>query len=233
MHTVEYVSSGERCGGSVRGQATVPGSGSAEVPSSVGPDAPAGPVGAESALLAGVRAGDPDAMAVLYERHRGPGLRFIKALMSGTQDAEDVFHAAFTKAVAAIRNGNGPTDIFGAYLNTAIRSAANTVWKKQTREQPAPDEDLDPVPMEDHRLETALSLSEHEQIAIAMRSLPVRWRTVLWYAEVLGEKPRDIAPVMGIGPNAVSALLIRARAGLRAAYEQQTGPGVRAASESR
>ena len=48
---------------------------------------------------------------------------------------------------------------------------------------------------------------------------------MLWYAEVLEERPRDIAPLMGIGANAVSALLIRARAGLRAAYEQQTTTG--------
>jgi hypothetical protein len=46
---------------------------------------------------------------------------------------------------------------------------------------------------------------------------------VLWYAEVMGEKPRNIAPILGLEPNAVSALLIRAKAGLRAAYEQQSG----------
>lgn len=170
-------------------------------------------------------------MAVLYERYREPGLRFISSLMTGTQEAEDVFHDAFTKAVGAIRNGHGPTDIFGAYLNTAIRSVANTFWKKQAREQPAPDEDLDPGLFDDPGLETALSLFEHEQIAIAMRSLPERWRVVLWHAEVLGERPRDIAPLMGIGANAVSALLIRARAGLRAAYEKQNPVGCPATPE--
>lgn len=58
-----------------------------------------------------------------------------------------------------------------------------------------------------------------------MRTLPERWRIVLWHAEVQGLPPRDIAPLMGIGANAVSALLLRARAGLRAAYEQQTLAG--------
>jgi hypothetical protein len=38
---------------------------------------------------------------------------------------------------------------------------------------------------------------------------------------VMGEPPRNIAPLMGIEANAVSALLIRARKGLRAAYEAQ------------
>lgn len=180
--------------------------------------------GQESDLLDGVRAGDPEAMAVLYERHRGQALRFARALMSGPQDAEDVLHEAFAKAVSAIRKGFGPTDTLGPYLTTCIRSVANSLWKKQGRERPAALEDLELEPMEDPGLENALSIFEHEDVAAAMRSLPPRWRTVLWHAEVMGEPPRNIAPVLGIESNAVSALLIRARAGLRAAYELQSLP---------
>jgi RNA polymerase sigma factor (sigma-70 family) len=180
--------------------------------------------GTELTLIEDVRAGDPEAMGVLYERHRDHGLRFARALMSGTQDAEDVLHEAFARAVSAIRNGHGPTSAFGPYLSTCIRSAANALRKKQAREKPAPVEDLEPGPTEDPALETALSLFEHEDIAAAMRALPQRWRMVLWHAEVMGEPPRNIAPLLGIEPNAVSALLIRARAGLRAAYELQSLP---------
>lgn len=180
--------------------------------------------GPESDLISGVRQGDPAAMAMLYERHREPALRFARALMSGTQDSEDVLHDAFAKAVSAIRNGYGPADAFGPYLSTCVRSVANSLWKKQARETPAPVQDLDPGPVEDPALENALSLFEHEDVSAAMRTLPPRWRIVLWHAEVMGEPPRTIAPVLGIEPNAVSALLIRARAGLRAAYELQSLP---------
>lgn len=189
---------------------------------------PVGDPTADVALIGGVRAGDPAAMGALYERHREHGLRFARALMSGPQEAEDVLHEAFTRAVSAIRNGHGPTSTFGPYLSTCIRSAATALWKKQSREKPAPVEDLDPGPSEDPALENALSVFEHEDIAVAMRSLPKRWRTVLWHAEVMGEPPRDIAPILGIEPNAVSALLIRARAGLRAAYELQSAPATAA-----
>lgn len=182
----------------------------------------------ESDLISGVRAEDPAAMAVLYERHRGQGLLFARALLSGPQDAEDVLHEAFAKAVSAIRKGYGPTQAFGPYLTTCIRSVANSLWKKQARERPAA-VDLDPGFAEDPGLEKALSLFEYEDVAVAMRALPARWRTVLWYAEVMGERPRDIAPILGIEPNAVSALLIRARAGLRAAYELQSAPTTDAA----
>ncbi|WP_404593212.1 RNA polymerase sigma factor [Paenarthrobacter histidinolovorans] len=92
-----------------------------------------------------------------------------------------------------------------------------TMWKKAGREQPSLDDNLD-AGREDPGLENALYVTEHVRVAAAMRTLPERWRTVLWHAEILGMKPREVAPIMGIEPNAVSALLIRARAGLRAAY---------------
>lgn len=184
-------------------------------------DIVSGQTDAEHELIDAVRAGDPAAMAILYERHRPSALKFARYLMAGTQDAEDVVHEGFAKAVSAIRNGFGPTDTFMPYLNTCIRSVATSFWKKQAREKPAPAEDLDPGPSHDPALENALNVFEHADVAAAMRSLPPRWRTVLWHAEVMGEPPRNIAPLLGLESNAVSALLIRARAGLRAAYELQ------------
>lgn len=186
---------------------------------------------AESDLIGGVRDGDPEAMAILYGRYRVRGLIFTRALMAGAQEAEDVLHEAFMKAFGAIRNGSGPTTMFGPYLNTSIRSVALTSWKKAGRERPAPHEDLD-MTVDEPGLENALYMAEHGHIAAAMRTLPQRWRTVIWHAEVLGMKPREIAPVMGIEPNAVSALLIRARAGLRAAYAEIGGTDPWSGNES-
>jgi RNA polymerase sigma factor (sigma-70 family) len=163
-------------------------------------------------------------MAVLYERHRQEALRFAMSLMSRRQDAEDVVHEAFVKIVSAIKRGYGPADNFGAYLNTSLRSAAASLWTKEGRERPALMQELEPGPFDDPALDRVLSVFEQEDVAEAMRALPERWRTVLWHAEVMGEPPRNIAPMLGIEPNAVSALLIRARAGLRAAYNSRMPP---------
>jgi RNA polymerase sigma factor (sigma-70 family) len=176
----------------------------------------------DTRLVEAVRAGDQDAFGVLYGRNREPGLRHARRLLSSVQDAEDVLHEAFTKTVNAIRNGAGPKDGFTPYLMTAIRSVANTYHRKRALEPPAGDDDLDFCfgPLEDPALDRALAALEHDRIAEAMRSLPERWRLVLWHAEVAGMKPRDLGPLLGVAPNAASALLIRARTGLKAAYEQ-------------
>jgi RNA polymerase sigma factor (sigma-70 family) len=178
-------------------------------------------------LIDRVRTGDAAAMAVLYERHRDQGLKYARSLTSGSQDAEDILHEAFTKAMSAIRNGYGATDNFAAYLNTCVWSVANSLWKKQARERLVPNEELEDDPVDDPGLERVLSVFEQENVAAAMLSLPKRWQTVLWHAEVMGEPPRAIAPLLEIEPNAVSALLIRARKGLRAAYELQSLPAAR------
>ena len=186
-----------------------------------------GTEGVEADLIDAVRAGDPAAMAALYERHRGQGLKFARSLMPGSADAEDVLQEAFANAVSAIRNGYGPRESFAPYLSTCVRSVAATLWKKRSKERLIPVEELHPVGEQDPALETVLSVFEHEHVAAAMRTLPERWRTVLWHAEVMGEPPRNIAPLLGIEPNAVSSLLIRARAGLRAAFELQTQQSTR------
>lgn len=178
----------------------------------------------EKDLIGAARQGDPVAVGTLYELHRAPGLKFAQALLDHSQDAEDVLHEAFTKSVSALRNGFGPTENFGAYLSTSVRSVASTLWNKQARERPTEFDELNQLTEDDPGLETALSVFEHQEIAAAMRTLPGRWRTVLWHGDVMGMRPREIAPLLGIEANAVSSLLIRARAGLRAAYELQTQP---------
>ena len=54
--------------------------------------------------------------------------------------------------------------------------------------------------------------------SVAFASLPARWQTVLWHLDVEREPPRRVAPLLGLEPNAVSAVAARARKGLRQAY---------------
>ncbi|TMR00402.1 hypothetical protein ETD83_16710, partial [Actinomadura soli] len=61
---------------------------------------------------------------------------------------------------------------------------------------------------------------ERSMIARAFRSLPGRWRTVLWHTEVERAKPAEIAPLLGLTANGAAALAYRAREGLRQAYLQ-------------
>lgn len=178
----------------------------------------------ESALIAAVRAGDQEALGVLYGMYRQEALSFARSLMRDGHDAEDVFQEAFTKTIAAISRGFGPNENFLAYLYTAVRATAAGWWRRSQRERPIDSEEFETGPFgasqghDDWMDAVLIDGNDHQRIVAALQTLPERWQVVLWHADVLQDKPRHIAPVLGIAPNAVSALIRRARDGLRKAY---------------
>ncbi|MFI5428326.1 sigma-70 family RNA polymerase sigma factor [Aeromicrobium sp. UC242_57] len=66
-----------------------------------------------------------------------------------------------------------------------------------------------------------LDLFERTAVKAAYQSLPERWQRVLWHLDVEGRKPLELADTLGMKANTVSALVYRARTGLREAYLQQ------------
>jgi RNA polymerase sigma factor (sigma-70 family) len=167
-------------------------------------------------LIRSARTGDSSAVETLYSRHHDAGLRFARRLMADKADAEDVAQEAFQKVTAAIGRGNGPEVAFRPYLLRAVRTAAADYWERQSKETPT--DNIGDAPVEDASLAALLHRDDPELVMKAFQSLPVRWMTVLWHAEVEREPPRRIAPILGLEPGAVSALLLRARKGLREAY---------------
>ena len=172
-------------------------------------------------LLRAVREGDSHAFATLYERHRGAALAVARMHSRNEPEAEDLVSEAFTRVFALLKEGKGPREFLRAYLVTAVsRLAADRANElSRTRpEDPQPDGPLDRVQLFD---DTVVRQVDSVVVARAFASLPERWQEVLWYLEIEGRRPRQVASAVGIQPNAVSALGKRAREGLRTAYMQE------------
>lgn len=167
-------------------------------------------------LVLATRAGDSKAFGVLWDRHSPAALRAARSITSSI-DPEDLVSEAFAKTFSAIRNGGGPTDAFRPYIFAAVRSAAAT-WGGKQKDVVAL-EYIDELPVE-HTDDSLDLLSDKALLTTAFKDLPERWRTLLWYLEVEGMKPREIAPLMGMTPNAVSVLAARAREGFKLAWLQ-------------
>lgn len=171
-----------------------------------------------SQLLALARSGDQDAYAVIYDRHVYAAHRLARHL--GMRDeADDVVAEAFAGILDLVRRGKGPTRNFRGYLFTAIRHEARQRSKARKKLLITDDDSqVDrPVPFGGNELDDF----ERTTVRAAYESLPERWQTVLWQLEVEGYRPQDLADVLEVSPNSVSALVYRARAGLRQAYLQQ------------
>ncbi|HET6166467.1 MAG TPA: sigma-70 family RNA polymerase sigma factor [Marmoricola sp.] len=171
----------------------------------------------DAELISSVRGGDVSAYGDLFARHRDAATRLARQLVPGP-DADDLVSEAFAKVLNVLLAGGGPDVAFRAYLLTAVRRLHVDKIRATTRATPT--DDLTPFEDPEPATDTVIAGFEGGAAAKAFASLPERWQLVLWHLEVEGAKPADVAPLLGMTPNSVSALAYRAREGLRQAYLQ-------------
>jgi RNA polymerase sigma factor (sigma-70 family) len=170
-------------------------------------------------LLAAVRAGDTAAYGTLYERHSAATRQLAHSLARNPADADDLVAETFVKVLATLRAGRGPLVAFRAYLHTTLRHVCYHRARRDRRLEFT--DDLTRYDEGQPFSDPALERLERTYAARAFRQLPARWRDVLWLTEVEGAGPAEIAPLLGLTPNAVAVLAHRAREGLRRLYLQQ------------
>ncbi|MFL6107783.1 MAG: sigma-70 family RNA polymerase sigma factor [Marmoricola sp.] len=171
----------------------------------------------DAELISAVRGGDVSAYGDLFARHREAATRLARQLVPSS-DADDLVSEAFAKVLNVLLAGGGPDVAFRAYLLTAVRRLH--VDKIRATNRAMPTDDLTPYDQGEPFNDTVLAGFEGGAAARAYASLPERWQLVLWHLEVEGQKPAEVAPLLGMTPNSVSALAYRAREGLRQAYLQ-------------
>jgi RNA polymerase sigma factor (sigma-70 family) len=171
----------------------------------------------DAELISSVRGGDVSAYGDLFARHRDAATRLARQLVSAP-DADDLVSEAFAKVLNVLLAGGGPDVAFRAYLLTAVRRLH--IDKVRATSRATPTDDLTPYEDPEPYADTVIAGFEGGAAAKAFASLPERWQLVLWHLEVEGQKPAEVAPLLGMSPNSVSALAYRAREGLRQAYLQ-------------
>ena len=170
----------------------------------------------DAELIELARSGDTRAFGELWRRHYRSAARVARQFTSSI-DADDLVSEAYARIYQRVLAGGGPTGAFRPYLYTTIRNLAST-WGAASR-----DIQVDIIEdFEDDRIpdDPAAWALDRTLTANAFRSLPERWQTVLWYTEVEGMDPHEVAPLMGMTANGVAALSYRAREGLRKAWLQ-------------
>ncbi len=170
----------------------------------------------DGALIEQTRAGDQRAFAELWRRHYRSGVRVARQFTSSI-DADDLVSEAYTRIYQRVLAGGGPNGAFRPYLYTTIRNLASS-WGAASRDVNVDQiEDFeDPATLGD----PAAAALDKTLTAQAFRALPERWQSVLWYTEVEGMDPHEVAPILGLSANGVAALSYRAREGLRKAWLQ-------------
>ncbi|MFF2297872.1 zf-HC2 domain-containing protein [Arthrobacter sp. NPDC058127] len=169
-------------------------------------------------LITMVRGGNLDAYDGLYARHVSIASTVARKNVDNLSDADDVVAEAFQSVLQSLVAGKGPEQFFRGYLLSAVTRLAHHRNRKARHALPTGDEAV-----LDHKMtpdDPAIQAFESHTVARAFRSLPERWQSALWYLDVERMKPAAVAPILGLSPNAVSALGVRAREGLRRQYLQ-------------
>ncbi len=174
---------------------------------------------ADADLIAASRTGDSESFAELFRRHRGAVRAVAMRHVRSASEADDLTSEAFAKVFELIKEGRGPDAFFRAYTCTAVSRLAYAHIDRSHRDVLTDEPDLFEDPSQRY-VDPVMAAFESTVVSKAFVSLPERWQAVLWYSEVDGLRPAAIAPFLGLSPNGVSALLLRAREGLRSAYLQ-------------
>ncbi|HEV7888527.1 MAG TPA: sigma-70 family RNA polymerase sigma factor, partial [Acidimicrobiales bacterium] len=160
-------------------------------------------------------AGDTTAFGELYRRHAPMAWRVAYTVTSNREDAADAVSDAFTRVLQALPAGRlRDGGSFRAYLLTTTRRAGIDTARKRNR--PLRADAITPANPTEHLLDAA----DSALVAAAFRGLPERWRSVLWLTEVEQIPAKEAAPLLGLSPNGVAQLAVRARNGLRERYLQ-------------
>ncbi|MGQ0520896.1 MAG: sigma-70 family RNA polymerase sigma factor [Actinomycetota bacterium] len=177
---------------------------------------------ATDADLAGrAGAGDLEAFEALYRRHAEAAWRMALAVTANPDDAADAVSDAFTRVFQALPDRLHAADYFLPYLLAAVRNAAIDALRRGGRVRPTdPRDQYDWSVLGNEPSELMVADTDALLVARAFRSLPERWRSVLWLTEVEGIPPREVAGLLGVSANGVAQLAVRARAGLRQRYLQ-------------
>lgn len=172
----------------------------------------------DAELIKAVRTGSPTAFGQLYQRHYERAVSVARWRLNSLSDVEDVVSNSFMLMLDLLKRGKGPDECFGAYLSTIVSRQSIRVNRGSLRVHRTDDIALflEPEEFSDPILEKF----ESKTVIEAYRSLPERWQAILWHLEVEKKKPAEIGPDFGLSANAVSALAVRAREGLRISYVQ-------------
>jgi RNA polymerase sigma factor (sigma-70 family) len=178
----------------------------------------------DAQIIDRVRAGRTSLYGILFERHLAAAYNLTRQLTRCQADADELVSTAFAKVLDALIAGNGPDSAFRAYLLTTLRHIAYDSTRRSRKYESVGDvatvHGARPENVIIPFVDTALAELERSLAADALARLPRRWQTVLWYTEIEGKRPAEVAQLLGLTSNGVSALAYRAREGLKQAYLQ-------------
>jgi RNA polymerase sigma-70 factor (ECF subfamily) len=168
-------------------------------------------------LMLAFRGGDLDAFESLFRRWAAPLLRYLERMTRDAAVAEELVQEAFFRVHRA-RARYQPQAKFSTWLYQIATNLARNELRRPRRRDPhrsldeadAPPLAADPARTDEVVHARRLSASVGRELA----ALPENQRAALWLSAVEGLSYADVAEALEVSPQAVKALVHRARVAL-------------------
>ena len=170
-------------------------------------------------LIEQVQDGSERAFEALFNRHRGPLLRFCERLLSGREGAEDVVQQTFLVAYHDLMRGESPRAP-RSWLYGIARHRCQTLLRarRETSIEEAPE------PAIDHLVAEVTTRDDLRAILTDVARLPADQRAALVLAQLGDVSYEEIARHVGCPPTKVKALVYQARSTLAASRRARETP---------
>jgi RNA polymerase sigma-70 factor (ECF subfamily) len=182
---------------------------------------PAGTL-ADEALMIQVRAGHPNLLAELFERHHRQVYGFFLRMTGSREVSEDLVQDVFLR-ILRYRETYQPQTSFAAWMYGIARNALIDLLRKRRPEaafgDDAPELQSTEAPADERlrlRQETAI-------LQRALQALPADKREVLILSRYQNLRYDEIGRILGCEPNAVKQRVFRAVRALGEKYAEMTG----------
>lgn len=180
---------------------------------------------AHSDTLAALRAGDPAALAALFDTHADKLYRLALSLLRDPVEAEDIVQETFVKVMTRLEQFEGRARLETWLYRVAYNASLDRLRRKRTDPLPADEPEADdgenlPMPQSfvdwSGTPETALLGAEAgAALEAAIQQLPESLRVVFLLRDVEGFSTEEAAEGLGLSVAATKVRLHRARLALR------------------
>jgi RNA polymerase sigma-70 factor (ECF subfamily) len=162
------------------------------------------------AALERARAGDRDAIGVLYRAYAGPLLSYLATQVRRRHDAEDLLGEVFVQALRDLPRFEGDLGAFRGWLYRIALNRAIDLGRRTARRPEEPLEALDERPAPIDTAAEAIGREERDRLWAAVGVLPHAQRQVVGLRLAGGLSSTEIAQILGKPVGAVKALQHRA-----------------------
>ena len=169
--------------------------------------------------MAKVRDGDPEKLALLYERYKRPLLGFFVGMVRDRELGEDLVQNTFIRILKYKHLFRGDGD-FRTWMFHIARNVKNDHFRKNKVTHEKVEKWEDKIRDEGNLMQEWQGQDEQRMLAIAMERLPEEKREILLLSKYQEKKYKEIGELLGCTEGAVKVKVFRALQDLKAIYHQ-------------